>query len=179
MADLRTCINEVATYLSEGFRWHMRTANELRKMPNKRGYARIHDDQAEEDSKKLIELMKLVRDNMQYAPVADTAYVAKADNYTISSLDDFKNHFKVWMDREKIFIEAITEAINLVRDVDLELYQMFICMGKELKCECSRAEWIMLSLADVEWQPHHMAVVSKWLHEQAEACPGSLDFNIG
>lgn len=177
--ELKQTINQMATYLAEGEKWHSRTANQLRIMPNKRGYARIHDDQSIMDAGKLIHLNKMLRDYLKYTPIIDTNYVSKAELYTITTFEDFKKHFDTWMDREKIFKDITNRAISLIRDEDMTLYQEFCNMAKELKIEYMRAEWIKLSLLDCDWEKHHCAVVSKWLHEQAESNPGDWNFNIG
>ena len=55
------------------------------------------------------------------------------------------------------------------------------------ECECKqmpkeeifRAELIFANLSDAEWNSHHMAIVSKFLHDHFVEHPGSMDFNIG
>lgn len=177
--QLKQYLNEICSYLSEGMAWHKRCANQLRKMPNRRGYARVHDGESECDAKSNLELSKLIQDNLNYSPVVDGSLIVRAESYAIQGLEGFKQHFRVWTEREKTFLKSITAAIDLMRTEDIEIYQYLCALSKEVKCESIRAEWIYMSLEDVAWQPHHMAIVSKYLHEQAEANPGSMDFNIG
>lgn len=177
--DMHEILNKVCTHLAEGEKWHGKVSNELRKMPNKRGYARIHDDEACGDGEKLICLSKMMRDHLGHAPVIDMQEVAKAEGYTVDSFEGFKNHFKVWSKREKEYADTLNMAIDSVRDKDIDLYHKFCEMAKDVKIEAMRAEWIHDSLADCEWGKHHCAVVSKWLHEQAEAAPRSWNWNIG
>jgi len=177
--ELKSVINQMATYLAEGEKWHKKAANELRAMPNKRGYARIHDDQAALDGNKAIHLDKMFRDHLKYSPVIDSSYISKAEIYTIPDFDAFKQHFFTWMNREKLFKEIANKAIDLIRYEDMELYGEFCTMAKDLRTEYLRAEWLYLALADTGFDKSHCAIVSKWLHDQAESNPGDFNWNIG
>lgn len=177
--NLKQSINWTATYLAEGSRWHSRVANMLRAMPNKRGYARIHDDQAKMDADKLVDLNKMFRDFAGYDPVIDTPHVLKAESYSIMDFEDFKRHFDVWLSREETFSKNTFTAIELARKESITLYGQFCEILKDLELEYFRARLIKDALVDADWHKHHCAIVSKWLHEQAEADPKSLNYNIG
>lgn len=177
--EMGEILNHVCSYLAEGEKWHSKTANELRKMPNKRGYARIHDDQAKCDAEKLLCLNKMLRDHMGHEAMIDIGMVQQAEAYKINSFEDFKNHFQVWLKREKDYLKCINDAIMAIRDKDMELYCKFCELAKDVKMEIMRSGWLHDSLADVNWDKHHCAVVSKWLHEQAEHEPGDWNWNIG
>lgn len=176
--QLKQYLNEIATYLVEGEIWHRKVANELRKMPNKRGYARTHYEEGKSDAKLNFDLLKVIRDNLKYSPMVDMNYVVKAEMYTISTFEEFKQHFGAWIRREQTFLRSISSAIEQVRNEDMNVYSMLCALSKEVKEESIRAEWIMLSLEDDNWGKHHCAVVSKWLHEQCEAGLWP-DINIG
>lgn len=179
--ELKQRLNEISTYLSEGEAWHRRCANELRKMPNKRGFARHHDAESECDSKTRLKLDKLMMDNLKHSPTVDTAYVSRAESYAINGLEGFKQHFKAWVDREGTFLKSITTAIDLVRAEDIEIYSCLCCLSKEVKNEKIRAEWLYMGLEDAGWSGHDIRVVSKWLHDYFE-CKydgGIIDYNIG
>ena len=171
--------SKVCSHLAEGAAWHSRTATELRKMPNKRGYARIHDDQASGDSQKLICFNKMLRDHLMISPVPNMQMVAKVETYSINTFDDFKNHFRVWVAREGEYLEVLNCAIDASREKDMTVYHKLCEMAQSVKIEAMRAEWICASLADCGWEKHHCAVVSKWLHDQAETAPGDWNYNIG
>lgn len=172
-------LNEIATYLSEGEAWHRKVANELRKMPNKRGFARVHDGEGLCDSKLNFEFVKVLRDQIQYTPVIDTNYLMRVENYMINDFEGFKQHFRIWVDREAKFLKSITAAIDYARTEDMEIYGLLCKLSKEVKNEAIRAQWIHDSLADAEWHKHHCAIVSYLLHEYAEKHPGETDWNIG
>lgn len=180
--DLQEHLSQIATYLSEGEAWHRRCANQLRKLPNKRGYARHHDAESECDGKSRLKLDKLMQDNLDYTPTIDTAYVSRAESYMIQNLEGFKQHFKAWMDREDKFLKSITAAIDLMRREDIEVYNFLCCLSKEVKNEVVRAEWLLMSLEDTKWEPHDVKVTSKWLHDYFECIykhDGMIDWNIG
>lgn len=179
--ELKKPLEKIATYLSEGEMWHRKTANELRKLPNKRGFARWHEEESGYDQRERLKLDKLIRDNLKYAPVVDMAYVSKAEAYTIADAAGFKQHFTAWMAREKAFLEALNAAIPLAGREDMELYHRLCSLAKEVKNEATRAEWAFMGLEDTKWEPHDVRVVSKWLHEYFEDKydGGMIDFNIG
>lgn len=181
MEELNKHLDKIATFLSEGEIWHRKSANELRKMPNKRGFARWHEAESDYDQKEHLKLDKLIRDNLKYAPMVDMAYVAKAESYTIADKEAFKQHFKQWITREKVFLESINAAIALSGSADMQIYQCLCCLAKEVKNEAVRAEWGLESFVDTGWEGHDIRVVSKWLHDYFEEkySGGTIDFNIG
>lgn len=179
--ELKLRLNEIGTYLSEGEIWHRRTANELRKLPNKRGFARWHEAESEYDQCEHLKFDKLIRDHLKYAPAIDTAYVSKAEMYTISDMAGFKQHFQSWIARETAFLASVNAAIEHARDADMELYHCLCSLAKEVKNEAMRAEWVYMGLEETQWSAHDTRVVSKWLHDyfECEYKGGEIDFNIG
>lgn len=179
--ELRQRLDEIATYLSEGEAWHRRTANELRKLPNRRGFARWHEAESECDQHFHLKLDKLIRDNLKYSPAVDMSYVSRAETYSVGGAQGFKDHFAAWIARENVFLAAINSAITYAGQQDMELYQCLCALAKEVKNEALRAEWALLGLEDTQWSPHDVRVVSKWLHDYFECNyqGGTIDFNIG
>ncbi|MCL2002755.1 MAG: hypothetical protein FWG72_01980 [Oscillospiraceae bacterium] len=176
-------LNHIAAYLSYGVSWHTKVANELRRMPKLRGYARWHDDgEAAEDAMCRIKLDKLLGDQLGYAPKPDMAWVATASAASIKDLDGFKAHFAEWTEREGKFLATITSAIDKMRTEDISVYNELCNLSTFVKNEKIRAEWVYNGLVFVGWEPHHIAVESKWLHDYFEKVwkPGDpIDFNIG
>lgn len=181
MEELKLRLNEIGTYLSEGEIWHRKTANELRKLPNKRGFARWHEKESEYDQCEHLKLDKLIRDHLRYAPMVDIAYVSKAESYTISDMAGFKQHFQAWIARETAFLASLNAAIEHARDVDIALYHCLCSLAKEVKNEEMRASWVYAGLEETQWSTHDVRVVSRWLHSYFEEKydGGTIDFNIG
>lgn len=181
MEELRKHLDKIATYLSEGEIWHRKVANELRKLPNRRGFARWHEAESACDQKEHLKLDKLIRDNLKYGPMVDTGYTAKAETYTISDTNGFKQHFQAWIAREKAFLDALNTAIPLAGKEDMQIYHCLCALSKEVKNEALRAEWALWGLEDTQWEAHDVRVVSKWLHSYFEEQynGGAIDFNIG
>lgn len=178
---LKQHLNKIATHLTEGVLWHRRVANELRKLPNKRGFARWHESESLSDNELRTKFDKMFRDNIKYAPVIDTAFANKAETFMVSDLEMFKQHFVIWMAREKAFVDSINAAIVLARAEDMEIYNCLCDLAAEVKNEMLRAEWVNASLIDTNWSAHDIRVVSKWLHAYFEFDykGGTIDFNIG
>lgn len=179
--NLKTNLNEISTYLSEGESWHRKVANELRKLPNRRGFARWHEVESGYDQCEHTKLDKLIRDNLKYAPAVDMSYVSKAESYTVSDNAGFKQHFQIWITREQNFLASINAAIALAGQEDMQIYQCLCALAKEVKNEALRAEWIHAGFEDTAWEGHDIRVVSRWLHEyfEKEYSGGTIDFNIG
>ena len=176
-------LNKIAAYLSYGFDWHRKVANELRRLPKRRGYARWHDDgEAEEDARCRMKLDKILRDQLGYTPAPDMAWVAKGSQASITDEAGFKAHFTEWIEREDGFLQVITSAIGLMRDEDVAVYNELCKLSAFVKNEKVRAQWVYDGLVFVGWEPHHIAVESKWLHDYFTDVwkPGDpIDFNIG
>jgi len=179
MADLQRSLNQICTFLAEGNIWHGRAADELRKMPNRRGYARMHESQAAHDARVSLDLHKDIRDILHFTPALDMAYAGKAAIYVIQDFNAFKRHFGDWENRENAYHDAAFEAIEAVRGTDIQIYTRMCQLARHFQEEAWRAAYIFSCLDEEGWGKHHVAVVSKWLHDHDEARPGSLDFNIG
>ena len=183
--QLEQNLNYVAAYLSYGYNWHRTAANELRQLPKLRGYARWHDNgEASEDSMSRIRLDKMLRDQLGFKPDTEGSrdWIAKATAVSIEDVAGFKAHFIEWIEREGKFLTVITSAIDLMRSEDIELYNELCKLSAFTKNERIRAKWVYDGLEFVKWEPHHIAVESKWLHDYFTDIwkPGEpIDFNIG
>lgn len=178
--DFNMLMDEITTYLWEGEAWHEKAANETRKI-SIRGVGRWHEAEGCYDAKERVCLEKLFRDKLGYAPMVDMASVDKAYKYTMTGPQDFKNHFQIWIDREKKFIECLDAAIAQAGMVDMELYKKLCCLVDEVQNEAMRAKMVHDRLELSGWNGHDIGVVSKWLHEyfEKEYDGGKIDFNIG
>ena len=114
-------LDKIVSCLSCGEAWHRKAANECRKL-GIRGFGRWHDQEAECDQRTLAELQKLMRDNLQYAPKVDSTHRAKAEHGTMEGIQCFKGHFGHWKEREGVLLDALTTAIPLMRDENIQLY---------------------------------------------------------
>jgi hypothetical protein len=117
-----------------------------------------------------------------YSPKPDISYIAKAGEIDVSTFELFKAHFQMWMEREDSFLKSITAAIGLMRDEDIDVYNKLCNLAVFVKNERIRAKWVLDGLAWMDWNRHHIAVESKWLHDYFEKDwkPGEpIDFNIG
>ena len=179
MEQLKQDLNKVVSYLSEGAAWHCKAANELRKIANKRGFARWHDDiEAKCDAKLKIELSKEISDYLKHIPVVDTSMVARAEQYTINGWEGFKQHFDIWIAREREFEKVIMVAITNASRENIAIYQKLCALSKEVCEEIFRVELVRDSLIEEGWGKHHCAIVSMLIHEHVEK-HGNRDFNIG
>jgi hypothetical protein len=177
--QLNQDLNKVISYLAEGAAWHCKAANELRKMPNKRGFARWHDQiEAHCDADKKIDLSKEITDYLKHIPVVDNSMVLRAEQYTINGWEGFKQHFDVWIAREKEFEKVIMSAITNSARENIAIYQCLCNLSKEVCEEIFRVELVRDSLAQAEWNHHHVAIVSMLIHEHVET-KNNRDFNIG
>jgi len=175
-------LNRISAYLAFGFDAHRKTANDLRSMPKLRGYARWHDGESEEDALIQLGLDKLLRDNIGFSPKPDAQYIAGARNIDVTTFEGFKAHFPAWIEREELFLKSIMEAINLMRDEDVEIYNELCKLAGFVKNEKTRAKWVYDGLAWMDWNKHHIAVESKWLHDYFTDVWKSgtpIDFNVG
>lgn len=131
------------------------------------------------DAKEKVCLNKLLRDKLNYSPKVDMEMIEKANMYMMNSLNDFKSHFNMWIEREEHFIESLNSAIKHAGSIDMELYKKLCCLVEEVQCEVMRTKMTYNSLELGGWNGHDISVKSKWLHEHFEEHPDSLDFNIG
>jgi len=180
MVDISKNLSMISTYLWMGEAWHGKAANECRKL-SVRGYGRWHEAEGCYDAKTRMCLEKLFRDKLGVAPVIDMAEVDKAVKYTMSSLADFKNHHKIWLDREKAFIELLNATIKIVGDVDMEIYKELCCLVNEVQNEAMRARFVYDRMELAGWNGHDIGVCSMILHKyfECEYSGGKIDFNLG
>ena len=171
-------IDKIASLGKRGAEFHEHLATELNRHGGLRGYAWLHRPEAMEDHKWLSKLKKITMDRLKHHAKIDRSHMTEVDGYLISNTQDFKASFPKWIGYEKELAEAISKAIELSRNIDLQIYSCLIEKGDELHEEIMRARNVYDNLEFAGWNPHHVVVVSKWIHEQRESNPGSLDINI-
>ena len=173
-------LNEIITCLWVGEAWHGKAANECRKIAI-RGVGRWHEVESCYDMKARISLEKLLRDKLEYAPMADMAEVDKAHRFTMNNAVDFKSHFSAWVEREKKLIEILNFAIAKASAVDMELYKGLCCLVDEVQNETMRAKLVYERFELSNWSGHDIGVCSMVLHKyfECEYDGGKIDFNIG
>ena len=165
--ELLTLLDEICTYLYCGAHWHLKAANACRKILI-RGFGRWHDCEAKGDFCALLKLEKVTQDKLGYMPKVDMEMVSKAELYTMNSMEDFKNHFRMWEANESELIECLNHAIHKSRTIDIQVYQALMCLEKEVQDERMRAKMAKDSLMFGGWSGHDISVKSKWIHEYFE-----------
>jgi len=180
IAEIAPILDRIHTYLICGYMWHGRAANECRRF-RIRGMGRWHEAEALSDANCHINLMKLFQDNLWYSPVTNWEHVKGDNEFTIDSLTDFQQHFVVWMQREAHLIDALNEAIHMMRAIDISTYKHLLCALEEVQNESMRARWVYENFKLADWEGHHLLRSSKDLHQYFEFDykGGLIDFNIG
>ena len=117
-------------------------------------------------------------DRLKHHPEYDRSHATEIDSYKINNIQDFKASFPKWMGYEKELAQQISKGIEMSRNVDLNIYQSLMKKGTDIHEEIMRARNVYDNLEFNQWHPHHVTVVSKWIHEQRESNPDSLDINI-
>lgn len=164
---LYNALDDICTYLVEGEAWHLKTANECRKIAI-RGIGRWHDCESMGDKKLLDNLVKMLGDRLQYNVNIEYGQVEKAQQIEINNLEEFRNHFHIWDKREKEFIETLNFAIKKSGEVDMELYKTLCTMVKEVQDEVMRARMVYESFEFTSWQPHDISIKSMIIHKYFE-----------
>ena len=177
---LITALNDVCTYLAEGEAWHMRVANQCRKL-HIRGLGRWHEAEACGDFKHRECLEKLLMDNCKIETDIEPARIVDSMTTKFNGMSDFKQHFFTWAEREELLISALSTAIDESRLENIELYHKLCCIQKEVQNERMRAEWAYHRLDLAGWNGHDIGVVSMIIHSyfEKEYDGGLIDFNIG
>lgn len=160
-------LDDICTYLYCGTHWHLKAANACRKVLV-RGFGRWHDCEAKGDFCQLERLEKVMQDKLGYMPHIDMEMVSKAEMYTMNTMEDFKNHFKLWERNEMELIECLNQAIHASRTIDIQTYKELMCLTDEVQDEKMRASMVKDSLAFGGWNGHDISVKSKWIHEYFE-----------
>lgn len=160
-------LDDICTYLSAGSHWNMRAANASRKLAV-RGFGRWHDCAAKSNFCTLDCLEKIVGDKLGHMPKIDMQMVSKAEMYNMANMNDFKAHFKMWMDMQHELIECLNHAIHKSRTIDMQIYQKLCCMADEAQDEKMRIRMVHDNLDFGGWNGHDISVKSKWIHEYFE-----------
>lgn len=160
-------LDEICTYLYRGVHWNAKAANACRKIAI-RGLGRYHDHDAKYDFCELQCLEKIVGDKLMYMPKVDMQVVTQAEMYDMANLNDFKAHFKMWMDMEDELDECLIHAIEKARVVDMQIYEKLCCMSAHAQNNCMRIRMIYDSLDFAAWQPHDISVKSMIIHKYFE-----------
>lgn len=161
-------LDDICTYLSSGAHWNLRAANASRKLAV-RGFGRWHDCEAKQDFCELMHLEKIVGDKLGHMPTVDMQMVNKAEMYDMANMNDFKAHFKMWIDMEEELAECLAHAIAKARTVDMQIYEKLCCMADKAQNEAMRVRMAYDSLDFAGWNPHDISVKSKWIHQYFEA----------
>lgn len=176
--ELEMALNNIISYLADGESWHRRIANQLRLLAL-RGFSRWHECESLDDSKMRTKLEKVLVDNLKFTPTVDMSDAMRSEMLKMSSANDFKAHFAVWLQREQKLIDALNIAINESRLVNMELYHKLCKIQEEVQSEVTRADIVYRRLDFASWNAHDIGVVSMLIHKHYEDHPGSNDFNIG
>lgn len=167
MKHLRKHLDDIFTYLSAGSHWHMKAANASRKLCV-RGLGRWHDAKAKSDFCELECIEKIVGDKLGHMPHIDMQMVVKAEAFDMNNMNDFKTHFKMWMDMEEELSECLSHAIHKARTIDMQIYEKLCCLADKSQNEKMRVRMAYDSLDFAGWNPHDISVKSKWIHEYFE-----------
>lgn len=174
-------LDEICTYLYRGVHWNAKAANACRKI-SVRGLGRYHDHDAKYDFCELQCLEKIVGDKLLYMPKVDMQMVSSAEMYDMANLNDFKSHFKTWMDMEDELDECVTHAINKARTIDMQIYEKLCCMSDHIQNNVMRIRMIYDSFDFAGWNTHDISVKSKWIHsyfENEHKDGGEVNINLG
>jgi len=174
-------LDDICTYLSAGTHWNMRAANASRKLAI-RGLGRWHDCCAKSMFCELEHLAKVVGDKLGYMPKIDIQLVAKAEMFDMNNINDFKAHFKMWMDMQHELAECLNHAIHKARTVDVQIYEKLCCMANMVQNEKMRIRMTYDSFDFAGWNAHDISVKSKWIHHyfEHEHIEGEdVNFNLG
>ena len=174
-------LDNICTYLSASAHWNMRAANASRQIAI-RGLGRWHDHCAKHNFCELEHLEKIIGDKLEYMPKIDMQLVSKAEMFDMHNINEFKAHFKVWMDMQHELSESLAHAIHKSRKIDMEIYDKLCCLATNIQDEKMRIRLAYDSFDFAGWQPHDISVKSRWIHhyfehEHIEGEP--VNFNLG
>ena len=173
--ELLDCIS---TDLFTGAAWHLRAANQMRKI-GMRGFARIHDYGSCHDHKKRICLEKLLCDRLDYEPVIDVSDAGHVTSFAIDP-SKLKSHFEMWHANESEFAKYLIEAVRKAAHEDICVYNELTCILNAVQEEIMRIKFIIKRLDVGGWSGHDIGVVNMVIHEHMEKHPDKgLDFNLG
>jgi hypothetical protein len=174
--NVNEAFNDIATYLTDGYIWHKRMANMIRKA-GIRGVARWHDCEACGDAKELECLEKILGDRFGFYTVAVLMPESVTANFT-----DLKTHFAAWVQREQRLIDALNYAINEMRDTDACLYDKLFCMFHEVQDEVIKVKLVERRLEFAGWNAHDVGICSMIIHKYFEKDykqGEDINFNLG
>lgn len=174
-------LDDIFTYLSAGSHWHMKAANASRRLCV-RGFGRWHDCAAKDNYCELLHLEKISGDKLEHTPMIDMQMVSKAEAYDMANMNDFKAHFKMWMDMDEELAECLNHAIHKARNIDMQVYEKLCCLADKTQNGIMRVRMAYDSLDFSGWNPHDISVKSKWVHEyfEKEHTDGSeININLG
>jgi len=173
--ELLDCIS---TDLFIGAAWHLRAANQLRKM-GLRGFARLHEYGSCHDHKKRLCLEKLVCDRLHYAPKIDVSDAEHVTSFVLSDPGKLKPHLEMWRDNEREFAKYLAEAVKLAAGEDMCVYNELVCILDGVQDEVFRIETLLKRLELGGWSGHDLATISRQLHIHFEHHPEKgLDIDV-
>lgn len=162
--ELYEILDHICTCLAEGTLWHMKSANECRKIALK-GYGEWHSEESKTDNKTLDEFCEILQDKLDFSPNVNSSEIDKVNNYKISNLEEFREHHLKWIKKEENFVKAMNVAIDKARAIDMELYHKLCEMVDDVQSEISLVKYSYDSLAFAEWMGHDVSIKSKYLYD--------------
>lgn len=180
LREVASHLDAIHTHLVTGYLWHVKMGNDCRKV-HVRGLGRWHQAEAMCDTKSDMCLLKLLQDNIGYCPELLIEWVEKSQAFSIENMEDFRQHFEMWCDREAKLIWHLDCAIDLMRGINIAIYKDLMCLQEEVQNEHMRVKWTYDNFAFDKWDAHHILRSSKDIHEyfEHEYKGGIIDFNIG
>lgn len=179
--ELYVLLDEICTYLSASAHWNMKAANASRRL-SVRGFGRYHDCCAKESFCALDCLEKIVGDKFGYTPKVNMQEVTHAEMYNMANFNDFKSHFKMWMDMEEELAECLYYASREAKKVDVQIYEKLFCMAEKAQNDKMRIRMIYDNLEFAAWNPHDISIKSMIIHDYFEHKHGAdeeINLNLG
>jgi len=171
----------VSTDLFTGSAWHLRAANQMRKI-GLRGFGRWHEQGSCHDHKKRICLEKFLIDRLDYIPNISISSAGDAVSLSMESAADIKPHLVHWLANEQEFFKVLAEAVRMAASVDMCVYEKLACILSGVENECMRIKFCMKRLELTNYGGHDLGIISMIIHdwlEKNEGNPDALDWNLG
>jgi len=166
---LKSCLDDIITYLWGGTHWHQKAANCSRVYIHLRGLGRQHEMLSKVDYEAMQRLSKLAGDNIGHVANVDMEKVTKAEAWMMKDMNAFFNHFPIWVSREKEYAECIKAAIHYARELlDEELYKELFCLAGRVKKEIKRVNMLEERIEAGGRLPHDIFGISKEMHDAYE-----------
>jgi len=166
----------IASDLCYGSMWHTAMSNEFRKIAC-RGLARFSEVEALGDFKSNLCFQKLLIDRCNYTPQIEF----KIPSVQWSSYKDLPQILQKWEAWETEFAGTLTQAVEMARSIDINIYRLLIDLTAEVQNEAFRVKLCHDNFANSNWDWHHISRANIVLHDYYEKhgdCR-KADWNIG